>query len=233
MAWISQFAKSSVGAKVLMALTGVILCGFVLVHMLGNLQVFLGPDAYNAYAAKIQSMPELVWAVRIILLTSVVVHIYSGLRLAAFNKAARPVPYAQKTWIKASLASRTMALSGLTLLAFIIYHLLHFTVGITDPQNYHLTDALGRHDVYSMFVFGFQNIYVSFSYIVAMLLLGAHLSHGATSLFQSLGLNHPRYNNVITKIGPVFGTLIALGNISMPVCVMLGVIQPYTLTMGG
>lgn len=225
MNWVIKFAKSSIGAKYLMALTGLVLFGFVLGHMLGNLQIFLGQDAYNSYAHTLKHTPLLLWGTRVVLLVSVLLHIVSGLRLAALNKAARPVQYAQKRWVKASFSSRTMALSGLTLLAFIIYHLLHFTVGVTDPEHYHLVDAVGRHDAYSMFVFGFQNVTVAISYIAAMLLLAMHLNHGASSMFQSLGLNHSRYNSLYRKIGPVFAVVIAIGNIAMPVAVLAGLIS--------
>lgn len=222
MAWVVKFAKSSIGAKALMAVTGLVLFGFVLVHMLGNLQLYLGPDHYNAYASFLKSQPEILWSARTVLLGSVLLHIVSGVRLNLLNRAARPEAYAQKVFTKATLTSRTMVLSGLVVLAFIIYHLLHFTVGLTDPTHYELMDPKGRHDVYAMVILGFQNVYVSLSYIVAMLLLGMHLNHGASSMFQSLGLNGPRYSSLTERIGPVFATIIVLGNISMPLAVLLG-----------
>ena len=222
MSWIRKFAKSSIGAKVVMALTGLVLFGFVIVHMLGNLQLFLGPDAINSYAAFLKSKPALVWSVRGFLLLAVALHIGAGVWLAALNQAARPTGYAKKSWRKASFSSRTMIWSGVTLLAFIIYHLLHFTVGSVHPENFHLLDIEGRHDVHAMMVLGFQNLGVSISYIIAMLLLGLHLSHGASSMFQSLGLNHPRYNPLLSKVGPVFAAVIVLGNISMPLAVLMG-----------
>jgi succinate dehydrogenase / fumarate reductase, cytochrome b subunit len=230
MGWVTKFAKSSIGAKIIMALTGMILFGFVLVHMLGNLQVYLGQEAYNAYANFLKSTPELLWPARIVLILAVLTHIASGLRLSALNAAARPHAYAKKHFTKATITSRTMVYTGGVVLAFIVYHLLHFTLGVTDPVHYHLMDAKGRHDVYSMFVLGFQNIYVAGSYIVAMLFLFPHLEHGVSSMFQSLGINHPRYNAMLGKIGPVFATIVVLGNISMPVAVQLGWL---TLPAGG
>ena len=224
MGWVVKFAKSSIGAKILMALTGMALFGFVIAHLLGNLQVFLGQDQYNAYAAALKGLPELLWPARLGLLAAVLLHIVSGLRLAALNQAARPVGYAQKRYTKASFTSRNMTVSGLLLLSFIVYHLLHFTFGLTHPEAAHLTDAKGRHDVYSMFIMGFQNVYVSIAYIVAMVCLGLHLEHGASSMFQSLGLNHPRYNPLLQMIGPVFAVIIVLGNISMPIAVLLGIL---------
>jgi succinate dehydrogenase / fumarate reductase cytochrome b subunit len=222
MGWVTKFAKSSIGAKILMALTGLMLFGFVLVHMLGNLQVYLGQDAYNAYAAFLKSTPELLWPARLGLIGAVLLHIVSGLRLAVINNAARPHAYAQKHFTRATLTSRTMVYTGCLLLAFVVYHLLHFTLGVTNPEHFHLLDGKGRHDVYSMFILGFQNIYVAGSYIVAMLFLGLHLEHGVSSLFQSLGLNHPRYDALLAKVGPGFAVLVVLGNISMPLAVQMG-----------
>lgn len=222
MGWVVKFAKSSIGAKILMALTGLILFGFVLTHMLGNLQIFLGQEPYNAYANFLKTSPELLWPARLTLLAAVLLHIASGLRLSALNSAARPHAYQQKSFTRATLTSRTMVYSGGLLLAFIVYHLLHFTLGVTNPEHFHLTDAKGRHDVYSMFILGFQNPAIAGSYIVAMVFLGLHLEHGVSSLFQSLGINHPRFNGFIHSLGPVFAIIIFLGNISMPIAVQAG-----------
>lgn len=225
MGWVIRFAKSSIGAKLLMAVTGAVLFGFVLVHMVGNLQVYMGQDVYNGYAAFLKSVPELLWPARIVLLSSVVLHIVSGLRLAAINRAARPVAYHYKKYTKASFNSRFALVSGLVVLSFIIYHLLHFTLGKTDPMHYHLLDDKGRHDVYSMFIYGFQNVYVTAAYVVSMVLLGLHLSHGVSSLFQTLGVNHPRLNGLINNLGPIFATIVVLGNVSMPIAVVMGYIK--------
>jgi succinate dehydrogenase / fumarate reductase cytochrome b subunit len=230
MGFVSKFVRSSIGAKVVMALTGVVLVGFVLGHMLGNLQIYAGPDVYNAYAHALKSMPLLLWGTRITLLACVFLHVASALRLTQLNRKARPVAYAQKRWLKASLSSRTMALSGLTLLAFVVFHILHFTVGCVQPEHFTLVDHAGRHDVYAMFVLGFSNVWVSLSYIVAMVLLGLHLNHGISSMFQSLGLYHPQYNCFIRALGPVVSTVVVLGNVSMPLAVLSGCL---TLSTGG
>ena len=222
MSWVVKFAKSSIGAKIVMGLTGLVLFGFVLIHMLGNLQIFMGQEAYNGYAAFLKGTAELLWSARLVLLASVLLHIASGLRLAWLNRAARPVAYTHKRFVKATLTSRTMALSGLVVMAFIIYHLLHFTLGVVQPEYFELVDAKGRHDAYSMFIYGFRNVYIAASYMVAMVLLGMHLNHGASSMFQSLGLNHPRFNGLLQRVGPVFSIIIVLGNISMPIAVLLG-----------
>ena len=225
MGWVLKFAHSSLGAKVLMALSGVVLFGFVLVHMLGNLQIFLGPEPYNNYAHFLKSTPELLWTARMSLLFAVGLHIYTGMRLQYLNRQARPHDYVDRRYQKASFTSRSMLLSGMTLLAFIVYHLAHFTLGLTDPTHANLIDPKGYHDAYSMFVYGFQNVYVSMFYVVAMIFLGLHLEHGVSSMLQTLGINHPRINGLTHKAGPLFALFIVLGNISMPIAVLLGFIQ--------
>ena len=231
MGGIIQFAKSSIGAKWIMALSGIVLFGFVLVHMAGNLQVFLGQEAYNAYAHFLKSLPELLWPARLVLLGSVGLHIVSGLRLAAIDRAARPVGYVQRRYRAASWTSRNMAVSGLLVLSFIVYHLLHVTFGVTHPTQYGLRDPLGHHDVYSMLIRGFQQPLVAGFYMLSMLLLGLHLSHGVSSMLQTLGFNHPRYNEGVRLVGPVFAGLIVLGNLSMPLAVLLGWIRLPTGAM--
>jgi succinate dehydrogenase / fumarate reductase cytochrome b subunit len=228
--WVLKFAKSTVGAKILMALTGILLFGFVLVHMAGNLQIFIGPEAYNAYAHFLKGTPELLWTARLGLLTAVLVHTLSALRLNRLNAKSRPFQYSTKRYTRASWTSRNMGLTGVVVLAFIIYHLAHFTLGLTDPTHFGLLDPKGRVDAYSMFVYGFQNVYVSAAYIVAMVLLGLHLEHGVSSMLQTLGINHPRINGLTGKLGPIFAVVVVLGNISMPIAVMMGVI---TLPAGG
>ena len=225
MGWVSSFARSAIGAKVFMALSGVLLFGFVLVHMLGNLQIFLGPEPYNAYAHFLKGTPELLWTARLTLLTAVTVHIATGIRLAWLNRSARPIPYRQRNFTRATLTSRSMLYTGLVVMAFIAYHLAHFTLGLTDPTHYDLIDPKGYHDAYAMFVYGFQNRVVSGFYILAMGLLGLHLEHGVSSMLQTLGINHPRINGFTGKLGPIFAVVVVLGNVSMPVAVMLGLIQ--------
>ncbi|MGE0191726.1 MAG: succinate dehydrogenase cytochrome b subunit [Planctomycetota bacterium] len=225
MKWLLRGLSSSVGTKQVMALTGVGLLGFVLVHMLGNLQVFLGQEAYNAYAAKLKSLGGLLWVARGGLLALFVAHIACAIKLTLRNKAARPVPYAVSEPLASTMASRSMVLSGLVILAFVVYHLLHFTLGVTDPEAFQLTDVLGRHDVYSMFVLGFQKAPVAIAYVIAMLCLGLHLAHGIQSLFQTLGWNGPRYRPLTKAIGLGLTGLIVAGNVAMPLAVLFGVIR--------
>jgi len=223
----SSFYRSSVGKKMIVALTGVVLIAFVVGHLLGNLQIFLGPDWVNSYAEHLRALGPLLWAIRIFLLLNVLLHIFYTISLAIDNRHARPVRYKRKDNVKATFASRSMALSGLVVLAFILYHLAHFTVRVTDPRFLLLkADPLNRYDVYSMMVYGFQNIFVSAFYILGMFLLALHLSHGTSSFFQSLGLNDEKLAPRLAVAGRLFAWLIFVGYTSIPVAVLLHWVKP-------
>lgn len=225
-----SFFSSSVGRKAVMAVSGVLLIGFLLAHLLGNLLIFAGPDAMNSYAAMLKGSPKLLWTARIGLLAIFLAHVTTAIQLSRENAQARPVGYCYQNTVKATLASRTMALSGVLVLFYIIGHLLHFTLGVLYPEYFHLTDALGRHDVYGMVVHGFQNVFISAAYILAMIFIGMHLRHGIASFFQSLGLHHTRYTPMIRAIAPVVALVLALGYIAIPVSVLAGLI---TIPAGG
>ena len=232
MNWLARLLGSSVGRKMLVALTGVALVGLVSAHMLGNLQVFLGPDALNSYAAKLKSLGALLWVARGGLLVVFVVHVGLALKLAAENKAARPAPYAHGGRVQSTLGARSMVLTGLMVLLFVLYHLAHFTFGVTHPEHYTVTEAIqtldgpvNRHDVYYMVVTGFRQPLVSGLYIAAMALLALHLSHGVQSVFQSLGLNDRKYEGLIRKLAVGLAWVIFLGNSSMPVAVLAGLVD--------
>ncbi len=217
--------KSSIGRKFIMAATGMALFLFVLAHMIGNLQVFLGPEMLNRYGAFLQGAVELLWPARIILLTLVSLHVWSAITLSRENKAARPQPYTQQELVAASYASRTMLMSGLIIAAFIVYHLLHFTVqapvNFTGHDFAMLKDAKQQHDVYAMMILGFRNPWVSGFYILAMFLLFLHLSHGVSAMFQSLGWKNPAYAPVIARFAVAVSWLIFLGYISIPVSILV------------
>ena len=186
----------------IVAVTGVILILFVIGHLLGNLQIFLGPEWINGYAEHLRDLGPFLWVIRAFLLVVVLLHIYYTIRLAIENRRARPERYRRKDAVKATFASRSMVLSGLVLLAFIIYHLLQFTVRATDPRYALLPkDPLGHYDVYSMMIYGFQSPLVSGFYILAMFLLALHLSHGSSSFFQSLGLNNQKLTPRLARPG--------------------------------
>ncbi|HMV45337.1 MAG TPA: succinate dehydrogenase cytochrome b subunit [Leptospiraceae bacterium] len=219
-----SYLNTSVGKKVIMAISGLVLYGFVIMHMLGNLQVFSGPEKLNAYGHFLQSLGGLLWIARLVLLGAVGIHIYVAVKLTRENMAARPIPYYNQRTNVASYASRTMRYSGLIIFAFIVYHLLHFTLGVTDPAGFALKDSIGRHDIYGMVISGFSNPLVSGSYIIAMALLCLHLSHGFFSLFQSLGINQPEYDAKLKLVSNLFALGIFVGNSSMPIAVLLKIV---------
>lgn len=219
------FLSSSLGKKYIMAISGLGLTGFVIVHLLGNLQIFLGAEAVNAYAKALQDMGPLLWAFRAGLIVFFVIHVATSIRLSIENKRARPVEYAAEDTIKATLTSRTMMLSGMLILSYIIYHLMHFTFHTTHPEFKLLVDAQGRKDVYRMMIMGFTNVYVSAVYIFAMFLLGSHLHHAASSVFQSLGLNNSKYRPITRWIGPILAVSVVAGYVSIPLAVFFGWVE--------
>ena len=209
------FFSSTVGKKAVMAVSGCILFLFVIGHLIGNLQIYEGPEKLNRYAALLHSMPGLLWAVRITLLAMVALHIWSAVQLALRNWDARPAGYKKKKSTESTYASRTMYWSGPIILAFVIYHLLDFTYGTVNP---HFVTG----SVYANVVASFHVIPVAVFYIVAMILLCLHLYHGAWSMFQSLGIAHPRYTPMLKRGATAAAILIAAGNISIPVSVLAG-----------
>jgi succinate dehydrogenase / fumarate reductase, cytochrome b subunit len=214
------FWASTVGKKIVMAVTGILLFAFVIGHLLGNLQVFEGPAKLNAYGAFLHSIGEFLWPVRIILLIAVTLHIVATVQLALRKKRARPIEYSVKKAIASSYASRTMYWSGPIVLAFIIFHLLHLTAGYIHPGAAYI-----EGDVYHNVVSGFQVWWVSLSYIVAVSLLGLHLRHGLWSMFQTLGIHQPQYTLRFKKTAMVIALLITLGYISIPISVLLGLVK--------
>jgi succinate dehydrogenase / fumarate reductase cytochrome b subunit len=216
--------KSSIGKKFVMAASGLALFVFVVAHMLGNLQIFLGPEPLNAYGEFLKSKPSLLWTARLGLLLMVVLHIVTSVQLTLENRAARPVGYATAKPPAASFASRTLFISGLIIFAFIVYHLMQFTLGITNPEFMLLEDAKGRHDVYRMSVAGFSQPLVSIFYILAMGLLCLHLSHGVSSWAQSLGW---RSKNCVAldRFAKGAALVIFLGNCSIPLAVLTKIVR--------
>jgi succinate dehydrogenase / fumarate reductase cytochrome b subunit len=216
----ARFLASTSGKKIVMAVTGVILFGWLTFHMLGNLQVYEGPEKINAYGRFLKSLPELLWGQRVIMFLAVCLHIWASIGLALRNNAARPKGYARKTNTISSYASRTMYWSGPLLFLFIVYHLLHFTVGIVHPGS-----DFVEGDIYHNMVVSFSVWYVSAWYIFSMILLGLHLRHGAWSFLQSLGFNRPRQMSVIKKLAAVYAFIMVAGFISIPVSVLTGLIK--------
>ncbi|MDO3376916.1 succinate dehydrogenase cytochrome b subunit [Geoalkalibacter halelectricus] len=216
---------SSVGKKIAMAATGLILVLFVIVHLIGNTSIFAGPDGINAYAAALHSMGPIVWLFRLVMLAVFLLHIWLGLKLTLENKLARPVGYAQKQNIRTSYAAQIMIYSGLVLLLFTIYHLLHFTVRVTNPEISHFVDAAGRLDVYAMVVLSFQKFFITLTYVIAMVFLLLHLSHGIGSMFQSSGLNNARTLPTIQAAGKWIAIVLLVGYIAIPISIFVGIVK--------
>jgi succinate dehydrogenase / fumarate reductase, cytochrome b subunit len=212
------FYSTSIGKKVVMAITGLILFGFVIGHMLGNLQVFMGANQMNAYAAMLKANATLLWGVRIVLLVAVILHIVAAVQLTRLSQRSRPEGYHYKDVIQADYAARTMRWSGPIIAVFVIYHLLHFTTGSVHPQ-------FDVHDVYHNVISGFRVWPVSLFYIIAMVALAFHLWHGVWSLFQTLGLINPKSNKIIHRLAAIATLALVTGFISIPMAVLAGLIS--------
>lgn len=238
--------RSSIGRKILMAVTGLVLIGFVIGHLVGNLQVFQHPDHINGYAQFLHQLGPLLWVARIGLLASVGIHIWAATVLTLENKRARGAePYGVNYTIRATLASRWMRITGYVVLAFVLYHLAHFTWGAAQSESFkenlkHYTmqdeyrvagfpvvkPGAEVLDVHTMVIRGFQNPVVALFYIVAVGLLSFHLLHGFDSMFQTLGLRSSRWSSGLRKVAILFCALYFLGNLAIPGAVLMGRLQP-------
>lgn len=243
---IRQYLQSSLGRKWLMAMTGLILVLFVMGHMLGNLLIFLGPDAINAYAYKLHSIPDAIMTlIRLSLLLAVGIHIWMAVLLTLENKKAKPQGFKNK--VKSTYASRTMRMSGVILLTFIIFHILHYTVRIVPTMEYNdnvvFTEIAGNSNyvalykdshpvikydepvqtfnVYDMLIHGFKNPYVSFFYILSVGLLCLHLAHGISSIFQTFGLRNVAWRVRLDRVALVYGLIVFIGFASIPSAVIM------------
>ena len=247
-----NFIQSTIGRKFLMALTGVVLVLFVMGHMLGNLQIFLGPDVINAYAYKLHNLlpSSALWAVRLVLLGTIAVHIWAAVTLTLDNRKARPQGYREDKVVQASYSSRTMRWSGIILLAFIIFHIAHFTVRAVPGMQYESESKESRilektevplvkdgeavlenghkimtFNVNDMMVIGFKNKYVSAFYIFATGLLCMHLTHGFSSMFQSVGLRNGLWRRRLDRAALFYGWVVFIGFAIIPIAVMAGLLK--------
>jgi succinate dehydrogenase / fumarate reductase cytochrome b subunit len=214
---------SSIGKKTIVAVTGILLVLFVIGHLIGNLTVFLGPDALNAYAEKLHSLGPILWVVRLGLLAVVGLHIYFTMLLWKENQKARPKKYIASNPIGTTVFARTMRLSGIIVLAFVVFHLAHFTARVVDPSFQTMTTTLdGRqiHNVYGMVVKGFSNVPVVAIYFVGLFLLTFHLSHGLSSLFQTVGITNIRIRKNYELVGRSLAWLLFLGYVSIPIAIL-------------
>ena len=225
MTWAGNFYGSAIGKKAVMAVTGVFLFGFVLMHMVGNLKLFLGPEHMNEYAHWLRAigapaLPEsgALWVMRIALLAATALHIHAAYALTMMNRAARPIGYRDRSFVASTYASRTMRWGGVIILLFIVYHILHLTTGQAHRD-------FVPNDPYRNVVTGLQIWWVSAIYIVANLALGLHLFHGLWSMFNSLGLNSRRFNSWKRLFATVFAVVVTSGNLSFPIAVLTGVVR--------
>jgi succinate dehydrogenase / fumarate reductase cytochrome b subunit len=234
---------SSIGKKYLMALSGLVLIGFVFVHMAGNLQILLGQEKINAYAHALQSLPlPILWGSRLFLLAAVLIHAVTAYQLVKENRRARPNQNYIETTKRAGLASLKMGLTGSILLAFIIFHLLHFTIRTIYPEYSEMMTVVGSpdsneiHDVYSMVLAGFQHTWISVFYVVAMFLLCGHLAHGVSSAFQSLGIRSESWRVKLELAAKAYAWLIFVGFSIVPLLVLAqnwGMIELFDINAGG
>jgi succinate dehydrogenase / fumarate reductase cytochrome b subunit len=212
------FWGSTIGKKVVMAVTGIVLVGYILAHVTANLLIFVGPSAIDAYALKLRTLPILLWGVRILLLVSVVLHIVAAAQLTVRTRAARPTPYHRFDPQASNPASRTMRWGGVAILLFLIYHILHFTTGQAHPDFIHLAPY---HNVTT----AFRVWWVAAIYIAAMGALAMHLYHGTWSMFQTLGIEHARVNAARRRLATIIAILVPLGFVSVPIAVLAGVLK--------
>ena len=221
---VVRFYEAPIGKKAIMAVTGVILFGYVVAHLLGNLQIYGDPEQINKYAAFLHnpSSAGLLWVARCTLLAAVGLHILASIQLWLLKREARPVAYVKKDDAAATYASRTMMWSGPIVGAFVVFHVLHLTVGAVVPLQ---EIAPNQPNVYANVVAGFSNPAISAFYILAIVLLCVHLYHGLWSMFQSLGFSHPRYTPKLKTGAAIFAILIAIGNCSIPIAVMTGLVK--------
>ena len=210
---------TSVTRKFVMALSGIVLLAFVGAHLAGNLLVYFWRDALNAYARALHASPFLVWPVRVILAGCVLNHVVIGLRLFFKNRTNNG--YIRRRYLVASFASRSMSPTGVVILIFIIYHLAHLTLKVTDSRFANLES----HDVYGMLMLSFSELAVASFYVISMIFLGLHLNHGIASMMQTLGVKSHKYQSVIIVVSKGLAWLIMLGNISIPLSIYLGVLR--------
>lgn len=224
--YLCRFCSSNIGLKVLMAITGVVMFGYLIGHVSGNMLIFAGPAAINSYSKFLHDSKGLLWGTRIVLLASIVVHLWATIRFLKLRSDARPVPYGMKVPHGTSFAARTMYWSGPVIALFIVYHILHLTTGTVHPtfaKNVNLTTH--EVDVYANLVEGFQRPLASGIYILAMLAIGFHLSHGIWSMLQTIGVNRPNWEPALRCVAVIAAVAITGGFIAVPAAVLLGIVK--------
>jgi succinate dehydrogenase / fumarate reductase, cytochrome b subunit len=228
----NSILNSTIFNKVIMAVTGFILLAFITGHAFGNLQLYIGKAAYNTYAHFLQKgIGELIWLIRITMIVSVVLHIYTSVKLKFLNLSAKPAKYQVKNYIKSTIYSRNMIYTGILIFLFLVYHLLHFTIGTIMPsaygqyENYGVMNLQIRQDVYQMVVLGFSNVWVAISYVLAVSFLGFHLTHSLQSGFQTLGFGGDKFTPVAIYISRITAIVITVMFLAAPFGVLFGLIK--------
>ncbi|MFP4213277.1 MAG: succinate dehydrogenase cytochrome b subunit [Desulfohalobiaceae bacterium] len=216
-----NFLQSFGGKKILMALSGLLMLMFLLAHMLGNLAFHLGPEAINSYAKHLQDLGPLLWSNRIFLILVLILHVWLGISLSLENYRAGGAKYAVRNYQRATLASRSMIYTGLVILIFTIYHLLHFTFRITNPEIYQFTDPTGHLDIYKMAGLGFASPITVLLYLVGLIAVLLHIWHGVGSLLQTMGWNSDYYQPLVERGSNTVALVLFLGFISIPVSFLL------------
>ena len=217
---LRKFYGSMVGKKVVMGVTGLIGIGFVILHSLGNLLVFRGPEAINSYSHFLKSTGELLWTLRVVLFLAVILHVVAAIQLTRQSRAARPIGYTKREAQVATIASRTMRWGGALLLVFIVVHILHFTTGNIRPAG-----VFSREDVYANVVTSFRIWWVTFFYVVAMIALGLHLFHGAWSSVRSIGVSPPSPQPLHRRLSLVIAVFVWAAFTAVPVAVFSGIVR--------
>lgn len=220
----SSLLLSSVTLKIVMAITGAAMVGFVLQHMLGHLIVFQGREAYNEYAAFMQGLGGIKWGARLGLLGMIGAHIAAAVALTNRNQRARPEGYQKLKAQRTSLAAKSMWYAGVAIFFLIAYHLAHFTLGLVDAEQFAWVDAAGHRDIYSHFVLGFQDPRILLMYLAFVTFVCMHLSHGVTSMFKTMGLSRGRYTMIIDMVGPAIAVFLFIGYVAPPLACMMGVV---------
>lgn len=224
--YLCRFTRSTIGLKILMALTGVVMVGYLIGHVTGNMLIFRGPEAINAYSKFLHGAKGLLWGTRALLLVSVVVHVWATLKFLKLRSEARPVAYASKGAHGTTWAARTMFWSGPVIALFIVYHILHLTTGTVHPTyDKNVNPETHEVNVYANLVEGFQRPLASGIYILAMLAIALHLSHGVWSMLQTVGVNRPNWECALRGLAVAVGVLLCAGFTAVPLAVLLGFVK--------
>ncbi|TDJ54965.1 MAG: succinate dehydrogenase cytochrome b subunit [Gemmatimonadetes bacterium] len=218
MTGLGRFLGSTIGKKIVMAVSGLVWIGYIVVHMSGNLLAYAGPSAINDWAAFLKSTIPLLWGTRILLVVALVVHIQAAYSLKRLNRLSRPVGYTRVQHPASTLASRTMGWGGVLLLVFLVYHILELTLGVVHPVFSHT-------NVYGNLVSYLGIWWIGLFYLVAMVALAAHLYHGVWSMFQTVGAVHPRYDRLRRTVATLVAIVVPVGFASIPLAILFGLLR--------